>query len=78
MDLQADIKWIHKELDKVNDPTLIEAIKNILQFRKNNTAERISLEQYNEELDFSIAQIEEGKTYTQEEMVERIKKWASQ
>lgn len=78
MDLQADIKWIHKELDKVNDPTLIEAIKNILQFRKNNTAERISLEQYNEELDFSLAQIEEGKTYTQEEMVERIKKWASQ
>jgi hypothetical protein len=27
MDLQADLKWIHQELDNVKDPTFIEAIK---------------------------------------------------
>jgi predicted transcriptional regulator len=38
--------------------------------------ERISLEQYNKEIDESMAQIEKGQTYTHEEMGERIKKWA--
>ncbi|WP_430909727.1 addiction module protein [Maribacter sp. 2-571] len=34
MDLDADIKWIRKELKEVKDPTLIEAFKNLLQYRK--------------------------------------------
>ena len=38
--------------------------------------ERISLEQYNKELDESIAQIEKGELYSHEEMGEHIKKWA--
>ncbi|MGB7393954.1 MAG: hypothetical protein WA913_06140 [Pricia sp.] len=38
--------------------------------------DRISIEQYNRELDESIAQIERGEFYTHEEMGERIKKWA--
>jgi hypothetical protein len=38
--------------------------------------ERISLEQYNKELDESIAQIEKKELYTHKEVAERIKKWA--
>ncbi|MEW7279206.1 addiction module protein [Aquimarina sp. 2201CG1-2-11] len=34
MDLQADIKWILEELKDVKDPTLIEAFKNMLQYRR--------------------------------------------
>ncbi len=37
MDLKADIKWIQKELKDVKDPTLIEAFKNLLQYRKKVT-----------------------------------------
>ncbi len=78
MDLQADIKWIQQELKNVKDPTFIEAIKNILKYSKKLTSERITIEQYNDELDISIAQIKSGKTYTHQEMGEHIKQWAKQ
>jgi len=75
MNIQADLQWILKELKEVKDPTLIEVFKNMLKYRKKVSSERISIEQYNKELDASIAQIEEGKTYTHQEMGERIKQW---
>ena len=78
MDLRADIKWIQDELKNVKDPVFIEAIKNMLKYRKKVSSERISLEQYNEEIDDSIAQIESKKTYTHQEMGERIKQWGEQ
>lgn len=78
MDLNAELKWIHQELDKVKDPTFIEAIKNMLKYRKKVSTERISIEQYNKEIDASIAEIESGKTYSHKEMEERIKQWAKQ
>ncbi len=78
MDLQADLKWIHEELDNVKDPTLLEAIKNILKYRKKVSSERISIEQYNKEIDESIAEIERGEFYTHEEVKEHIKQWGKQ
>jgi len=75
MDLQADLKWIHQELDKVTDPIFIEAIKSMLQYNKKMTSERISKEQYNQEIEASIAQIEEGKTYSHQQMKDRLKQW---
>lgn len=76
MDIKADIKWIQKELKDVKDPTLIEAFKNLLEYRKKVMPERIGIEQYNKELDESIAQIDRGELYTQQEVGERIKRWA--
>lgn len=78
MDLKTDIKWIQNELKHVKDPALIEAFKNLLQYRRKVSSERISIEQYNEELDESIAQIERGELYTHEEMGERIRQWRKQ
>ena len=78
MDIKADIKWIQEELKEVKDPTLIEVFKNLLQYRKNVSSERISIEQYNKEIDASIAQIESGKTYTHHQMGERIEQWGKQ
>lgn len=78
MDLQAELKWIHQELDNVKDPTLIEVFKNMLKYRKKVASERISVEQYNKEIDTSIAQIESGKTFTHQQMGERIKQWGKQ
>ena len=47
MDLNADIKWIRKELKEVKDPTLIEAFKNLLLYRKkvSDTPYEVSEEQ---------------------------------
>lgn len=34
MDLQSDLKWIHKELDRVKDSLFIETIKSMLMYNK--------------------------------------------
>lgn len=78
MNIEADIKWKHQELDKVKDPAFIEAIKNMLKYRSKVSTERINIEQYNKEIDASIAQIENGETYTHQEMQDRIKQWTKQ
>ena len=75
MDLQAELKWIHRELDNLKDPTLLEAIKNILKYRKKGLSERISIEQYNKELDESIAQIERKEFATHKQVKEKMKQW---
>lgn len=75
MDLQSDLKWIHQELDEVKDPVFIEAIKNMLRYRKKNSSERISLEQYNKELEESITDIQNGNTHSHEAVKEAIELW---
>jgi predicted transcriptional regulator len=40
-----------------------------------NSSERISIEQYNKEIDASIADIEAGNHHTQEEVKEMVKQW---
>jgi len=76
MDLQADIKWISKELKTVKDETLIEAFKNMLKYRtKKNQSERISIEQYNKEIDEANTRIDNGEFYTQEEAEKIMDKW---
>ncbi len=75
MDIQAEIKWIQKELDNVKDETLLEAIKNILKYRKKVSSERISIEQYNKEVNEAIARVENGEFYTQEEAEKIMDKW---
>jgi len=75
MDLKAELKWIHQELDNVKDETLLKAIKNILKYRKKVESERISIEQYNKEIDEAINDIENGEFYTQEEARKIASKW---
>ena len=75
MDLQADIKWIHKELDKVNDPSLIEVLKNMLKSKSLVKTERISKGQYNNEMDISISEIDSGDYHNHEDVKRMIKKW---
>ena len=31
MDIQAEINWIHQEIDKVKDHSFVEKLKHILQ-----------------------------------------------
>lgn len=73
MDLQTrKYKFIQK-LFNVNE-VLFEQLEDVL---KKGTKEpnRISLEQYNKEIDESISQIERGEFYTQEEVEKMAKEW---
>lgn len=75
MDFQSDLKWIHQELDRVKDPVFLDAIKNMLKYRKKVSAERIGIEWYNREMDESIKEIRNGNTHTHAEVKEAIAQW---
>lgn len=70
MDLQAEIKWIQKELKDVKDPMLIEAFKNLLQYRKNVSGDTYEIsDEHKEILDQRLedhkANPDAGKSWTE-------------
>lgn len=73
MDIQAEIKWIQSELNKVKDPMLIEIFVKLLKYRKS--AIEKGLEEYNRELDEANARIESGKFITQDDLENEASKW---
>ena len=76
MDVQADLKWIQQELQSVEDPAFLAVIKNMLEYRKKIVhSQRISIEQYNKEIDEAIQDIENGEHYTQEEAKKIADQW---
>ncbi len=77
MDLETRKYNFIQKLFNVNE-VVFEQLENVLKKGTKESSERISLDQYNKEIDTSIAQIESGKTYTHQEMGERIKQWAKQ
>ncbi len=74
MDLQARKYEFIQKLFTVNE-TLFEQLENVLK-KGAKEPQRISIEQYNKELDESIAEIERGEFYSHEEVGERIKQWS--
>tara|TARA_R110002051_G_scaffold27094_1_gene65514 strand:+ start:206 stop:442 length:237 start_codon:yes stop_codon:yes gene_type:complete len=76
MDLQADLKWIYKELEEVKDVDLIKTIKNLLEKRKRTSLERIDVKQYNTEIEASINQVKEGAVISHEKLGEKLKQWS--
>lgn len=72
MDIQAEIKWIQNELNKVKDPDLIEVFKRLLKFRKKT--ESFTLEDYNREIKEAEERIENGQFFTQEQVEKRLKR----
>lgn len=73
MDIQAEINWIHQELDKVKDPSFVEKLKHLLQ-SINSTADVTTID-YNNEIDNALDSIKKGHFYTDEEAKSISKKW---
>jgi len=44
-------------------------------YQEEETTERISIEQYNKEIEASIAQVKRGEFHTQEEVEKMAKEW---
>jgi hypothetical protein len=61
-------------LDEKQKETLLEMIKSFLK-PGNNSTERVSIEQYNRELDEAIERIEKGEFVTMEELLKEMKTW---
>lgn len=78
MNVRADINWIKTELDKVNDATLINALKQLLTYANKNKEDDF----YNTlskaqiaSIEKGLGQIEKGKTVPHSEAKKLYKQW---
>ncbi len=74
MDINTERTLLIKELQQVEDPSLLQAIKAVLHYGLKNEG-RISIEQYNRELDEANARVESGQFITQEELEKEAAQW---
>lgn len=76
MDLQADINWIKAELQKVSDPDLIAAFKNLLRYRNKQEKGDWWIElpaDIQRGIEEGLKDLEEGSSSTYDEIRERIR-----
>jgi predicted transcriptional regulator len=74
MDINIERALLIKELEKVNDISLLKAIKALLNKTSLNEG-RISIEQYNKELEEAEAEIDRGEFISHEELKKQMKSW---
>ena len=75
MSLEADINWIKAEIEKVKDPFLLEAFKNLLNYRKQKLSDnKFDLEELliNRALN-SEEDIAKGRILSRKDMDKRTK-----
>ena len=75
MNLTTEIKELQKEIEDIDDPKLIQLIRNLLQYGKPKSEQHISVEQYNKEIDEAVARYQKGNYISHEEVKEMSKKW---
>ena len=74
MDINAEKAHLIKELQQVEDLSLLRAIKAMLHYGLKNEG-RISIEQYNRELDEAEAEIDRGEFITHEDIKKQMTAW---
>lgn len=62
------------QLDETEKKSVLQMVKTFLKGRGENSA-RISIEQYNKEIEESEKQIEAGNFITQEQLEKEMKQW---
>ena len=65
---------VHQYIDKAPDAQ-VEAIYTLLESKVEAVQNRISLEQYNIEIEASDKEYETGNYITQEQLKKEVKKW---
>lgn len=74
MDINAERSLIIKQLQEINDISLLKAVKHLINYGLKNEG-RISSEQYNRELEEAEAEIDRGEYISQEELKKQMKEW---
>ena len=73
MDIQAELNWIHQEIDKVKDPSFVQKLKHLL-LSLNSTSEATNID-YNIDIEKALESIKNGRFYSENEAREISKKW---
>ncbi|MBS1543969.1 MAG: hypothetical protein JST14_10070 [Bacteroidetes bacterium] len=74
MDINTERTLLIKELQQVQDISLLKTLKAVLHYGLKNEG-RISVEQYNRELEEAEAEIDRGEFITHEELKKQMKAW---
>jgi predicted transcriptional regulator len=74
MDIKSERALLIKELQQVEDLSLLRAIKAMLHYGLKSEG-RISIEQYNRELDEAEAEIDRGEFTTHEDLKKQMGEW---
>jgi predicted transcriptional regulator len=75
MDIQADIIWIKAELDQVKDPHLIEAFKNMLNYRRSAKANDGVQEEMERMVVEGLDDINNGRVISTEDLRKDVSTW---
>ena len=75
--LEQEFDQYWSKLSIVEKESLLAVAKNYVQLKDENDTERVSIEQYNQEIDEAMARIDAGEFHTHEEVVEMSKTWTS-
>ncbi len=62
------------QLNAAEKKSILQMLKTFVKGR-GQKIERISVEQYNQEIDEALAEVEAGEVYTHEEVVKMAKDW---
>jgi len=73
MDIQAELNWIHQEIDKVKDPSFVEKLKHLLQSVNNSNVDSDAA--YNLDIESALENIKKGNFYSEDEAKEIAKRW---
>jgi hypothetical protein len=74
MDVNTERLLLIKEIQKIDDLSLLQALKAVLYHGLKNEG-RISIEQYNRELKEAEERVNNGIFFTQEEVEKMAKEW---
>jgi len=72
--LERELLQYILQLDEAEKKSVLQMLKTFLKGREKKSP-RISIEQYNKEIDEAIARVEAGEYYTHEEVERMAKDW---
>ena len=81
MSINALEQELYKYLLMLNDAekkSVLELIKTFLGSRKVDAEERISIEEYNKEIDEAMTRMDSGEFYSHDEVMEMSKSWLNE
>ena len=74
MDINSEKSIVIQEFQQINDISLVRAIRHMIHYALKQEG-RISIEQYNKELEEAENRIDQNEFFTQAEVEKMIKKW---
>jgi hypothetical protein len=75
MDIKSEKAVLLREIEQLEDISLLRVLKSMLHYGLKNEG-RISLEQYNKELEEADTEIEKGDFLTHDEAMKEVRSWS--